>query len=67
MHKSMVKTWAHFSLLAANIIYGVNFSNAKVVMPDHINLVMVISALLIFAGVFVVSRQKNNLATNSLL
>lgn len=67
MHKSMVKTWAHFSLLAANIIYGVNFSNAKVVMPDHINLVMVISALLIFAGVFVVSQQKNNLATNSLL
>jgi drug/metabolite transporter (DMT)-like permease len=27
---------------------------------DHIDLVMVISALLIFAGVFVVSRQKNN-------
>jgi hypothetical protein len=28
---------------------------------DHIDLVMVISALLIFAGVFVVSRQKNNI------
>lgn len=36
MHKSRVKTWAHLSLLAANIIYGLNFSIAKAVMPDHI-------------------------------
>jgi drug/metabolite transporter (DMT)-like permease len=36
MQKSMVKTWAHLSLLAANIIYGVNFSIAKAVMPGHI-------------------------------
>lgn len=36
MHRSRVKTWAHLSLLAANIIYGVNFSIAKDVMPDHI-------------------------------
>ena len=36
MHKSRVKTWAHLSLLAANIIYGVNFSIAKAIMPDHI-------------------------------
>jgi len=36
MHKSRVKTWAHLSLLAANIIYGLNFSIAKSVMPDAI-------------------------------
>lgn len=36
MHKSRVKTWAHISLLAANIIYGLNFSIAKSVMPDVI-------------------------------
>jgi drug/metabolite transporter (DMT)-like permease len=33
---------------------------ASVIGQDHIDLVMVISALLIFTGVFVVSRQKNN-------
>ena len=36
MHKSRVKTWAHISLLAANIIYGLNYSIAKAVMPDQI-------------------------------
>ena len=36
MHKSRVKTWAHISLLAANIIYGLNYSIAKAVMPNHI-------------------------------
>jgi drug/metabolite transporter (DMT)-like permease len=36
MHSKRVKTWAHLSLLAANIIYGLNFSIAKAVMPDHI-------------------------------
>lgn len=36
MHKSRVKTWAHLSLLGANIIYGLNYSIAKAVMPDHI-------------------------------
>ncbi len=36
MHKSRVKTWAHLSLLAANIFYGLNYSIAKAVMPDHI-------------------------------
>ena len=36
MHKSRVKTWAHLSLLAANIIYGLNYSIAKAVMPDYI-------------------------------
>lgn len=36
MHKSRVKTWAHLSLLAANIIYGLNYSIAKEVMPVSI-------------------------------
>ena len=36
MHKSRVKTWAHISLLIANIIYGLNYSIAKSVMPDYI-------------------------------
>jgi drug/metabolite transporter (DMT)-like permease len=36
MNKSRPKTWAHLSLLAANIIYGLNFSIAKSVMPDSI-------------------------------
>jgi len=36
MHRSRTKTWAHLSLLAANIIYGLNFSIAKAVMPESI-------------------------------
>jgi drug/metabolite transporter (DMT)-like permease len=36
MHKSRVKTWAHLSLLAANIIFGINYNAAKAVMPDQI-------------------------------
>jgi len=36
MHKSRVKTWAHLSLLTANIIYGLNYSIAKAIMPDYI-------------------------------
>jgi drug/metabolite transporter (DMT)-like permease len=36
MFKSRVKTWAHLSLIAANIIYGLNYSIAKSVMPDSI-------------------------------
>jgi drug/metabolite transporter (DMT)-like permease len=36
MIKSRPNTWAHLSLLAANIIYGLNFSIAKSVMPDPI-------------------------------
>ena len=36
MHKSRIKTWAHLSLLGANIIYGLNYSIAKALMPEHI-------------------------------
>ena len=43
MHKSRVKTWAHLSLLAANIIYGMNYSIAKAVMPDSIRPLALVS------------------------
>jgi drug/metabolite transporter (DMT)-like permease len=36
MHKRRLNTWAHVSLLIANIIYGVTYSIAKAVMPDQI-------------------------------
>jgi drug/metabolite transporter (DMT)-like permease len=36
MHKSRIKTRAHLALLGANIIYGLNFSIAKAVMPESI-------------------------------
>ena len=36
MHKSRVITRAHLSLLFANVIYGVNYSIAKAIMPDQI-------------------------------
>ena len=43
MLKGRVKTWAHLSLIAANIIYGVNFSIAKSLMPDHIKPLALVS------------------------
>jgi drug/metabolite transporter (DMT)-like permease len=43
MHKSRVKTWAHISLLAANIIYGMNYSIAKSVMPGSIKPLALVS------------------------
>jgi drug/metabolite transporter (DMT)-like permease len=36
MKKSWFRTWAHIALLAANLIYGLNFSIAKAVMPGFI-------------------------------
>lgn len=53
MQKSRVKTWAHLSLLAANIIYGVNYSIAKAVMPDYIKPFALVSLRSILtAGLF---------------
>lgn len=53
MHKSHVKTWAHLSLLAANIIYGLNYSIAKAVMPDYIKPFALVSLRsVITAGLF---------------
>jgi drug/metabolite transporter (DMT)-like permease len=50
MHKSRIKTWAHLSLLGANIIYGLNYSIAKAVMPDHIKPFALVSLRSIFAA-----------------
>jgi drug/metabolite transporter (DMT)-like permease len=53
MQKSFFRTWAHLALLAANIIYGLNFSIAKAVMPDYIRpLAFVSFRSLITAGLF---------------
>jgi drug/metabolite transporter (DMT)-like permease len=43
MHKSHLRTWAHLSLLAANLIYGLNFSIAKAVMPHFIKPLALVS------------------------
>lgn len=55
MQKSLVKTRAHLALVAANIIYGLNFSIAKALMPDHIKpfallSIRSVSAALLFWG-----------------
>ena len=50
MNKSRVKTWAHISLLTANIIYGLNYSIAKAVMPDYIKPFALVSLRSIFAA-----------------
>lgn len=53
MQKSRVKTWAHLALITANIIYGVNFSIAKAVMPDYIKpLALVSFRSILTAGMF---------------
>lgn len=43
MYRKLFKTWAHVALLAANVIYGVNYSIAKAVMPDHIKPLALVS------------------------
>lgn len=53
MSKSRVKTWAHLSLLGANIIYGLNFSIAKAVMPHDIKPFALVSLRsVVTAGLF---------------
>ncbi len=53
MHKSRLNTWAHLSLLIANIIYGVNYSIAKTVMPDQMKpLALVALRSISAAGLF---------------
>jgi drug/metabolite transporter (DMT)-like permease len=53
MFKKLFRTWAHLSLLAANVIYGINYSVAKAVMPDHIKpLALVSLRSLIAAALF---------------
>lgn len=43
MYRKLFKTWAHIALLVANIIYGINYSVAKAVMPDHIKPLALVS------------------------
>jgi len=53
MRKRPLRTWAHLSLLAANLIYGLNYSIAKSIMPDHIRpLALVSLRSAITAGLF---------------
>jgi drug/metabolite transporter (DMT)-like permease len=53
MHKSRVKSWAHISLIAGNLIYGVNYSIAKAVMPDYIKPLALVTLRSVFtAGLF---------------
>ena len=53
MRKRPLRTWAHLSLLAANLIYGLNYSIAKSIMPDHIKpLALVSLRSVITAGLF---------------
>lgn len=50
MYKKLFRTWAHVALLAANIIYGINYSVAKSVMPDHIKPLALVSLRSIIAA-----------------
>lgn len=53
MQKKFYRTWAHLALLAANLIYGLNFSIAKSVMPAFIKPLALVSVRsVITAGLF---------------
>jgi drug/metabolite transporter (DMT)-like permease len=64
MYKKLFKTWAHLALLAANIIYGINYSVAKAVMPDYIKPLALVSlrslfaALLFWISGFFIPKEK---------
>jgi drug/metabolite transporter (DMT)-like permease len=66
MYKKLFKTWAHVALLAANIIYGINYSVAKAVMPDHIkplalvSLRSIIAAILFWITSLFIPKEKVN-------
>lgn len=51
------KTGAHFALLAANLIYGVNYTMAKIALPEYVApfgfiFIRVSVGLVLFAGIF---------------
>jgi drug/metabolite transporter (DMT)-like permease len=50
MLNHFIRTRAHLSLLAANIIYGVNYSVAKAIMPDYIKPLALVSVRSFFAA-----------------
>jgi drug/metabolite transporter (DMT)-like permease len=43
MFRKLIKTRAHLSLIAANVIYGINYAVAKSVMPDQIKPLALVS------------------------
>jgi drug/metabolite transporter (DMT)-like permease len=43
MIRKLFRTWAHVALIAANVIYGINFSIAKAVMPGIIKPLALVS------------------------
>jgi drug/metabolite transporter (DMT)-like permease len=64
MQKSFFRTRAHLALIAANLIYGLNFSVAKSVMPDFIrplalvSIRSVITALLFYITSLFLPKEK---------
>lgn len=50
MFRKLFKTWAHIALLTANVIYGINYSVAKAVMPDYIKPLALVSLRSIIAA-----------------
>ncbi len=66
MFKKLFRTWAHLALLAANVIYGINYSVAKAVMPDHIKPLALVSlrsfiaAILFWITSLFIPREKVN-------
>ena len=64
MIRKLFKTWAHVALIAANVIYGINYSVAKAVMPDYIKPLALVSirsliaALLFWVTSLFLPREK---------
>jgi drug/metabolite transporter (DMT)-like permease len=50
MHKSHTKTLAHLSMVGAYIIYGLNFSVAKGIMPDYIKPLALVSVRIVIGA-----------------
>jgi drug/metabolite transporter (DMT)-like permease len=51
MFRKLFRTWAHLALLAANVIYGINYSVAKAVMPDYIKPLALVSLRSLIAAI----------------
>lgn len=64
MFKKFFRTWAHLALLCANVIYGINYSVAKAIMPDHIKPLALVAvrsvaaALLFWITSLFIPREK---------
>jgi len=64
MQKSLFRTRAHLALLAANLIYGLNFTIAKSVMPGFIkpfalvSLRSIVTAALFWISSYLIPRER---------